>query len=151
MTSKELKRMSRTELLQMLLLLVEENDRLKLQLDEATKKLNNRNLKYSKAGSIAEAALQVNGVFEDAEKAAQQYLQNIKALSEHQSTVFQDAESAARKKAQSIIAEANAYKEASIREADAYWNHVRSKVRDLMKSQADVPGSGSSMKGTKRS
>ena len=39
------------------------------------------------AGSIAEAALALNSVFEDADKAAAQYLENIKRCSEQQQSI----------------------------------------------------------------
>ena len=39
------------------------------------------------AGSIAEAALQVNGVFEAAQKACEQYIDNIKNLSKRQEVI----------------------------------------------------------------
>ena len=132
MTSKELKRMSRIELLEMLLTLVEENEQLKTQLKDATEELNSRKLKQESAGSIAEAALQLNSVFEDADIAAKHYLDSIKQLYEEQNALFQKAEDSANKKAQEIIAQANAYKRASIREADEYWEHVRANVRNLM-------------------
>lgn len=41
-----------------------------------------RVIELADAGSIAEASLKLNGVFEAAQKAAEQYLQNVKRLSE---------------------------------------------------------------------
>lgn len=147
MNSKELKRMTRTELLQVLLLLVEENDRLKLELQQVTDQLNSKSQKYDHADSLAKAALHISGLFEDAEFAAQQYLQNIQELSVRQNSLYQEAEEAARKTAQEIISEANAYKEASIREADEYWNHIRTKVRGMMEEQLRASGSTLPVKG----
>ena len=150
MTSKELKRMSRTELLQMLLTLVEENEQLKSQLKDATEKLSTKNLKQNKPGSLAEAALHINSVFEGADKAAKQYLDGVKQLYEHQNTLIQNAEAAANKRAQEIIAQANAYKSASIREANEYWDYVRANVRNLMAERAISSRSPVLPKGTKR-
>lgn len=82
MTDRELKRLSRTELLEMLLEQVEENERLKMRLDEMQAQLDNKQIMMDKAGSIAEAALQLNGVFEAAEAAAEQYLENVRRLAE---------------------------------------------------------------------
>lgn len=82
MTDRELKRLSRTELLEMLLEQVEENERLKMRLDEMQTQLDNKQIMMDKAGSIAEAALQLNGVFEAAEAAAEQYLENVRRLAE---------------------------------------------------------------------
>lgn len=79
MTDKELRHLNRSELLQMLITQGEENRRLKEELEEARKQLEHREITLSNAGSIAEAALQLNGVFEAAQKAAQHYLDSIKA------------------------------------------------------------------------
>lgn len=80
MTDKELRRMSRSELLEMLIAQVEENEKLKYRLEKAQTELKNKQIAIEKAGSIAEAALQLNGVFEAADRAAQQYLENIRRM-----------------------------------------------------------------------
>ena len=45
----------------------------------------NRVIELEEAGSIAEAALKLNGIFEVAQQAADQYLMNIRRLGEHTS------------------------------------------------------------------
>lgn len=87
MTEKELAQLKRTDLLELLLEQSKEVELLKSQLEEANKELKNRQIKIEEAGSIAEAALQVNGVFEAAQEAAYQYLENIKNLSRKQDFV----------------------------------------------------------------
>ena len=77
MTSKELKRLSRRELLEMLIEQTKENQRLRNRLEQAEAELKNRELVSLRAGSMAEAAMQLNGVFEAADKAARQYLENV--------------------------------------------------------------------------
>ena len=77
MTDKELRRLSRGELLEMLIAQVEENDQLKNRLELAEAQLRDRKIAINNAGSLAEAALSLNGVFQAAEAAAQQYLENI--------------------------------------------------------------------------
>lgn len=76
MTDKELRRLSRFELLELLVAQGREIDQLQQQLEEARAELEDRRIKQDKAGSIAEAALSLNGVFEAAQKAAEQYLHN---------------------------------------------------------------------------
>lgn len=137
MTDKELKHLNRTELLQMLLSLTEENEQLREQNAALSQKLHNRAIENENAGSLAEAALQINQVFEYADSAAKQYLQSIQVLEAKQKRLYDETCAAAQKKADSIIAEAKAYKIASIREADAYWDHVRGKVREMM--QQEIP------------
>ena len=84
MTDKELRRMSRRELLELLVALSRENDSLKAQLAQAEQRLNERQLLLAQAGSIAEAALQINQVFSAAQQAADQYLESVRALGARQ-------------------------------------------------------------------
>ena len=86
MTDKELRRLSRAELLEMLLMLKEENENLKMQLEQAEAQLQNRRIMIKKAGSIAEAALQLNDVFAAADRAVQQYLENVRCMAEEDGT-----------------------------------------------------------------
>lgn len=88
MTDKELKRLSRSELLEMLIIQVEENERLKQRLSKAQEKLQERQIMIEQAGSIAQAALELNGVFEAADKAAKQYLENVRRIAEKESNAF---------------------------------------------------------------
>ncbi len=82
MTDKELKRLNRSELLEMLIAQIEENQKLKRHLAQAQEALQNRQISLESAGSIAEAALRLNGVFEAADRAAQQYLDSVRAMAE---------------------------------------------------------------------
>lgn len=78
MTAKELKRLSRSDLLEMLLALRKENDQLRTQLAQAQKQLENRRIQIDNSGSIADAALCLNGVFEAAQAACEQYIFNVR-------------------------------------------------------------------------
>jgi len=80
MTERDLKKLSRLELLELLLQERRENDKLKEQVQELQEKLDDRAIRIGECGSIAEAALKLNGVFEAAEAAAQQYIENVKRL-----------------------------------------------------------------------
>lgn len=81
MTNKELRKMSRSELLEILIAQMEENDTLRAKLIAASDELESRKLAVHNAGSLAEAALQLNGIFEAAEAAAEQYLDNVRSAS----------------------------------------------------------------------
>lgn len=80
MTDKELRRLSRAELLEMLLAQTEENERLRAQLEDAQHALEDRRLEVSRAGSLAEASLRLNKVFAAADEAARQYVENVQRL-----------------------------------------------------------------------
>lgn len=105
MTDRELRKLSRAELLGLLLEESRENERLREQLNQANQALIGKNIALTKAGSIAEAALALNGVFDAAEQAAQQYLDNIQRLSGEQQTLCQRMEDEARQKAEEMLAE----------------------------------------------
>ncbi len=84
MTNRELKKLSRADLLELLLKERQENERLRGQLEIASEKLADKYIKIEECGSIAEAALQLNGVFEAAQAAAAQYLENVRRIAEEQ-------------------------------------------------------------------
>jgi len=80
MTSRELKKLSRTQLLELLLKLSRENEQLRARQEELEYQLQDRAIQIENVGSIAEAALKLNGVFEAAQAAAAQYLENVHRL-----------------------------------------------------------------------
>ncbi len=60
-----------------------ENRALREKLDSAEEKLAAREIAVSQAGTLAEAALKLNGVFEAADAACRQYIENLRRLSEN--------------------------------------------------------------------
>lgn len=106
MTEKDLRRLKRAELLEMLIAQSKEMEELREQMEEMQKKLDDRQIRLNRAGSIAEASLQVNGVFEAAQGAAQQYLENIKMLSERQEQVCAEMERKTRERCEAMEREA---------------------------------------------
>ena len=94
MTEKELRKLGRAELLELLLEQAREFEALEQRLNAAEAALQ-----LETCGSIAEASLKLNGVFEAAQKAAEQYQQNVERL-------CQEKISAAESQAQEILARA---------------------------------------------
>ena len=90
MQDNDLKRLNRAQLLQMLLEQSVELEQTKRQLQLAQAQLHQRQIDIDRAGSIAEAALALSGVFEAAQDAVDQYLENLrrmpadKLLAQHQ-------------------------------------------------------------------
>lgn len=78
MTPKEFKRLRRSDLIEMLLELSKENRQLRQELDEANTRLADKQLHIEQAGSLAEAVLQLNGLFADAQAACDQYEHNVR-------------------------------------------------------------------------
>ena len=74
-----LRKLSKLELFELLAQQERELQSLRAQLAEKEAQLEDRMLTIRDSGSIAEAALKLNGIFEVAQKAADQYLENVKA------------------------------------------------------------------------
>lgn len=123
MTAKELKHLSRNDLLEMLLALSKENDQLRRQLDQATKALEDRQIRIQEAGSLAEASLQLNGVFEAAQAACEQYAENLRYRSEHLEEICRQMEQETREKCDRMLTQAKA-------RADEYLAQAQKQVEE---------------------
>ena len=78
MNEKDFRKFKRVELYEIMLAQAEEIDDLRAQLAAAKKELENKRIDIQQSGSIAEASLKLTKVFEEAQKAADLYLSNIK-------------------------------------------------------------------------
>ena len=134
MTDRELRHMSRSELLQMLIMQIKENRVLSERLAAAEAELNSRQIAINNAGSLAEAALSLNHVFDAAESAAQQYIENIKRISDQQDLICQNIQKKTEEKAAQIIYEAQEYNKRAHAEADSYWRRIVAKAEILSKT-----------------
>lgn len=148
MTDQEMRKLSRQDLLELLLALRQERDALQEELEQTKAALQDRMLKINEAGSIADATLRLSGVFEAAQFAAEQYLVNIRALSERQRDICaqeeakaramieqqlktaaqtaQKMEETSRQKCQAMEAEAK-------QRAEAYWQDAIARLQDFYK------------------
>lgn len=78
MTEKELKKLNRYQLLELLILQTERADKLQARLEELEKQKNDLDIQFTALGSIAEASLQISGVFQAAQAAADLYIEAAK-------------------------------------------------------------------------
>lgn len=149
-TEKDIKKLGRTELLELLIQQTEENERLRARLNDAEDQLSQRRIIMENCGSIAEASLQLSGVFNAAQAAAQEYLESIKLHSETREEIFNRIEAEARAEADLIISDAK--RRCRIMEEDAerkcgemtryakkasedYWNSVSAKLNSAQQAQ----------------
>ena len=95
MTETELRKLGRAELLELLLEQAREFEALEQRLNAAEAALQSQQLQLETCGSIAEASLKLNGVFEAAQKAAEQYQQNISAAESQAQEILARAKKAA--------------------------------------------------------
>ena len=134
MTDRELRRMNREQLLELLVERTTELNEARNRLEEAHERLEElrksaeadrgalealrQQLEEARscppqpapisqeAGSIAEAALKVSGIFEDAQRAADVYLENLVRLQSEQASACSRAKAEANEQAQAVRAEA---------------------------------------------
>lgn len=142
MTDKQLKKLSRADLLTLLIDQSKELEQVRARLEQAEEKLASREIKIAQTGSIAEAALQLNGLFEAAQAAGEQYLENLRVLSTRQETVCAEKErqcdetvaarlSATEKQCKEMVAKAKT-------ESQAYWDEVSVKLEAFYREHAGL-------------
>lgn len=153
MTDKELRKLSRGDLMQIMLDQSREIERLQKRLSEAKRALQDRTIKIDQAGSIAEASLQLNGVFEAAQAACKQYTENISTLSQRQEQVCAKRDRESCEAAARLIAEAEQQKaemerttklqcdqmlEKAKTDSQKYWDDVSAKLQPFVENHAEL-------------
>lgn len=137
MKDQKIRRLSRSELLEILVRQGEEIDTLRQELDDTRKIIAERKISSENAGSIARAALELNGVFEAAEKAAAEYVMNVKKLYEAQEVGYRRAEAESRAKAERMMKmtaeKCRAFKQQTIKNCEAIVNDARLEVERYRK------------------
>ena len=103
MTDKELQKLKRSELLEIMLGLQNELDWLKKENQELKTKAETKSIAIEKSGSIAQAALEMNGVFTAAQKAADVYLENVKRMHDDVEKNYEQTLAKAKSEAQQIL------------------------------------------------
>lgn len=78
MTEKELKKLNRYQLLELLIMQTERADKLQKQVDAMEQRLAARELTFSELGSIADAAVEISGILKASQQAADLYLNSAK-------------------------------------------------------------------------
>lgn len=156
MTGRELKKMNRAELLELLLTLSRENDELTARVEQLEAELEDKRLVQQKAGSLAEEALALSGVFQAAQKAADIYLANIKNIAhaspaegleeERRRSEEADAESRrllneTRRRCCDMLARTQ-------REIDMRWNEFNAQSASLRVNAEAAPGRSAAKEGS---
>lgn len=117
MTEKELRKLNRYQLLELLVAQTERANALEEKLEKVQSKLDSHDIQMSVVGSIAEASLQLSGVFQAAQKAADLYLD------------------AARERADRMEEEAERKSRALVEEAER-------RAREILRSAQMIAGNG---------
>lgn len=144
-----LSKLDRAELLELLLAVTEQNEFLRHRLMELEEELDDRTIIMKEAGSIADASLQLNGVFYAAEAAAAQYLDSIRLTEQHCQTTRSEAEAYAaevimdaEKQAEEILSQARGDAEQikldAQMKAEAYWATVSQRLERFFSEHREL-------------
>ena len=106
MTDKEFKRLSRSQLIEIIYQLQLKQEELTEENEKLSKALADRRMIVSEAGNIAEAALAIHNVMQAAQDAAAHYLEEIRRMREATEKNCQLLLEKARKEADDILAQA---------------------------------------------
>ena len=107
MTDRELSKLRRTELLEMLIAQGKEYAKVQSQLKETQEALQGRELAIQEAGTMADAAFKLNDVIGSAQKAVDLYTENVKRLMTQQQQEAAQALEDARAHASQVVTDAD--------------------------------------------
>lgn len=129
MTDKQLSRLRRSELLEILLEQGREQERLQQELDTALQTVARRELSIQEAGSIADAAFRLNDVMGAAQRAADLYMENVKRNMDRQQQESDKALSDAQTYAAQISADADKRVHATLEAAGEQAGRILANAR----------------------
>ena len=104
MTDKEFKRLGRAQLIEIIYQFQLQVDQLTEEKQALEQALADKRIRLQDAGNIANAALEINNCFRSAQNAAEQYLNEIKAIREETRVIREETEA----ERQEILAQAQA-------------------------------------------
>ena len=133
MADRELRRMHRAELIEIIYALKQSEDQLKAQNAALTAQLQDRQLRLESAGSIAQAALGLNNVFAAAQAVADDYLHSVQASLADTNATAANTLSQARSEAKRILEQAE-------QEVQQRWQAFDRKANELLDQYRSTDG-----------
>lgn len=106
MTDKEFKRLSKSEMIDIIYQLQVKQKELEEENLKLKEELSDKRIRIRKAGNIAEASLAIHDVMQSAQNAASQYLEEIRAMRAETEVKCQRLLEKAQKEADDIVAKA---------------------------------------------
>ena len=103
MTNNEFKRLKRADLIEIINQMQENEERYKKAIANMREQLEQRQIQIENAGSIAEAALAVSGVYQTAQEAADLYLEQIRRMHEEAAAELAAAKEEAKRIRQAAV------------------------------------------------
>ena len=129
MTDKEFKRLSRSQLIDIIYQLQLKQDELITENEKLSKALDDKRLRVEKTGNIAEAALEIHNVMQAAQNAATHYLEEIEIRADQE---YQRILEEARAEAASILESAKNEADRIVAQAKAEYTDYDSIVAAII-------------------
>lgn len=139
MTDKEFKRLTRAQLFDVIYQLQLQADELTQQKKELAEALEDKRLRISNAGNLAEAVLEINDLFRNAQTAAAQYINELKTMHAEAQAECQQLLAEAKAQAEEILNQARAEAEAITAEAKRSRGDYEAAVDAIMKEYGQEP------------
>ncbi len=131
MNNKELKKLSRKDLLEIILAQTNRIEDLETENKKLTIELNSKKIDIESSGSLAEAVVKLSGIFDLAQKTADEYVSLVKVNTKKQETKMKkELEKEKNKIIKRTIKECDKKKQ----EADNYMKDVELKVKNFIES-----------------
>ena len=105
MINKELKKLGRRELVDIIYQMKKNEQEMQAEIATLKEELQDKRMKLSEVGSIAEASVSITDVFSTAQKTADLYLQEIAALKDEAEKDYAKKAELAKKSVEKILAE----------------------------------------------
>ena len=131
MISKELKKLNRRELVDVIYQLKKNEEQLQERIAALEEELQNRRIKLSTAGSIAEVATDITDIFSAAQSTADLYLREVAAMKEDAQKESEKMIKEAKKKIRAIIDDGQ-------KQCDALTARYKSDYEKWQKLQAEI-------------
>lgn len=135
---KDLRHMKRNDLVEIIYRYQQNEKVLREENETLRNALSDRRIKMSEVGSVAEAALSLNGVFEAAQAAADQYLAEVGSISENAESNARKILEDAQKRADEIKVEAQKESFAMKRKTAEECRVMREEIMKLIKSHDEL-------------
>ena len=140
MISKELKKLNRRELVDVIYQLKKNEEQMQDQITALEAELQDRRIHLSFAGSIAEAATDITGIFSVAQSTADLYLSEIASMKEDTQRECAKMIEEARKEVESIMADGKGqYDALAARYRADYkkWQQLRAEIEKLEEQESN--------------
>ena len=137
MMGKELKKLSRRELVDIIYQMKKNEQEMQEEISALKAELEDKRIRLSQAGSIAEAATSITNIFSDAQKAADIYLNEISCMKAETEKECQQKIKETNEKLRKLIADGEKQYEALNQRYNAdyqKWQKLRCEIEELQKS-----------------